>query len=214
MKALFKTLTVAAVMALPVSAQAQAPIDPTVQVTINSFPFQTLGTGYSTLRGGGFRSDFTVNFPSATRSFTDWLVWCIDPTRSTSVGSSHNYALYTLVDFDLSGFGTASNDPTLAHLNEIASNTQDLEDNWGALSVNDRKLRQGQSWDRFTGNNFSPYNGNPSFDGSEWYVLYNGRNQTFLTRIPQPFTVPEPASMALMGFGIVGLAMVRRRRNA
>ena len=212
MKPFAKTLAMAALLALPATAQAQ--IDNTVTVSINSFPRPTQGTGWGGLTGGGFEADFAVDFAGGTRTFSDYLVWCIDPSRSTWVGATANYQLWSLADFAASSLGTFYNDPNAGDMNEIASIINDLEDNWGALSVADRKDRQGQAWDRFSGKNFSPYNGDRNFDGSSWYVLYSGTRQTFLTRIPEPSQVPEPASLALIGAGLGGLMVVRRRQQA
>jgi hypothetical protein len=214
MKLSIKALAFAAVAVLPSALSAQTPVDPTVAVTITAFPRPTSAMGYpSSLRGGGFTSNFSVDFVGGTRTFAEHLVWCIDPTRTTSVGSTSTYQLYTVAEFAASTFGTLTNDPNLGDMQEIASLVSDMEDNWGALTTDDRRLRQGQIWDRFTGNNFSAFNGDREFNAANWYVLYNGQRQTFLTRIPEPARVPEPTSMALMGFGIVGLALVRRRRT-
>jgi hypothetical protein len=49
--------------------------------------------------------------------------------------------------------------------------------------------------------------GNLSFDVTEYYVLWNGNNQTFLTRIPEP----SVSLLLLAGVGVMVL-MVRRRR--
>jgi hypothetical protein len=214
MKLSIKALAFAAVAVLPSALSAQAPVDPTVAVTINSFPRSTGGMGYpSSLVGGGFAATFSVDFAGGTSTFTDYLVWCIDVTRATSVGSTSTYQLYTVADFAETTFGTLTNDPNLGDMQEISSIVADLEDNWGTLDNTARRMRQGQVWDRFAGNNFSPYAGDREFDATGWYVLYNGQRQTFLTRLPEPSQVPEPTSMALMGFGIVGLALVRRRRT-
>jgi hypothetical protein len=216
MKLSLKALAFAAVAALPAAVSAQTPVDATVQVTINAFPLQTTGMGYPTsLRGGGFEATFAVDFASGTRSFSEYLVWCIDPTRGTSVGSVSTYQLWSLADFAATTLGTVSNDPNAGDMNEIASIVADLEDNWNAptMTADARRFRQGQVWDRFTGNNFSNYNGDRSFDASNWYVLYNGERQTFLTRIPEPSQVPEPSSLAMIGLGLAGLVAVRRRRT-
>lgn len=216
MKGLMKSLAAAAIIAMPLSAGAQA-IDPLVSLNITSHPRSTSGTGYAgSGNGGGFFANFTVQFPTNTATFNQYLVWCIDPTRLIGVPSTTDYGLWSLSGFVADGLGDANGStPDLAAMNSIASIAFDLEDNWPVGAPNTfTRNRQGGIWDAFTEQSLSGYTGNSSFDGSEWYVLYNGQSQTFITRIPDRFVVPEPASMALIGLGFVGLVAVRRRRNA
>jgi hypothetical protein len=216
MKATFRALAVAAAMALPMSMQAQSPIDPTVQVNITSGPrliTVTTGGTYNNRTGGGFLANFVVNFSTtATATLNNWLVWCIDPFRSTAIPSSNVYALYSLSDFALTNFGSGSNNPDQADMNAIASQTTLLEDSWGTLDDSQKQAAQNTIWTRF--DTVNGMGGDEAFDGSDWYVLWNGQNQSFLTRIPERSIVPEPSAIAMVGFGLVSLMAVRRRRSA
>lgn len=209
MKALFRAVTVAAAMALPMSLQAQ--IDPSVSVNLTSHPRQTTGTGYAAnLLGGGFLANFTVDFPQGAQSLTNHLVWCIDWTRGVPVPGTTNFQLWSLADFANTTFGANGNDPDINDMQAIASQAALLEDDWFVLNATQRQNAQGIIWDRFSQANAT--GGNESFNGSSWYVLWNGQNQTLITRIPPPVIVPEPAALALLGAGFVGLLAVRRRR--
>jgi hypothetical protein len=207
-----KPLLAAALLALPVGAQAQAPIDPSVSVSINSWPFQTRGTGYSASgRAGGFLADFAIDFPTKpTVSFDDYLVWCIDPNRSISVpGGPYAYQAYSAMGFANTAFGGANGyDVTLGDMGKIVSLVSDLRTNWASYSTTERADRQGSVWATFRGETpVLASISNASTDG--WVVLYDGQHQTLLTY------VPEPADVALMltaVFGMVFVVIARRRR--
>jgi hypothetical protein len=213
-----------ATMLASASLQAQSPIDATVAVKVKSFPFQTVATGYLTEQGGpaiggGFLADFSVNFPApiGDRTFTDYLVWCIDSGRPITLNVTTNYQLFSLADFAASNNGsTTGHNPDLDDMTRIASLQNELYTGWDAPGTPRANL-QGSIWSWFDG--YTTYGGNanlatilagnPNFDTSEYYVLWNGENQTFLTRIPEP----SAAVLALFGMGAM-LLVARRRRNA
>ncbi len=216
MKRFFGALAAAAVMAAPITAQAQAPIDSDVSVVIKESEFGTGGTGY-TNSGGGYFATFTVNFPSPVgdRSFTDYLIWCIDAGRGVGLNTPTNFKLYTLADFAATNFGsTNGHNPDLADMTRIASLQAALFAGWNNPAI-DREDYQGSIWSEFDG--YANYGndaalgpiiaGNSSFDVGQYYVLWNGDNQTFLTKISEP-------SSALLAFAGMGafLVAVRRRR--
>ncbi len=216
MKRFFGALAAAAFMIAPITAQAQLPVDPTVSVTITSNPFATSGTGYNN-NGGGYLANFSVNFPSPVgdRTFTDYLIWCIDAGRGVTLNVPTNFALYTLTDFAATAFGSANgHNPDLGDMTRLASLQAQLYEGWDNPAI-DRWNYQGSIWSEFDG--YTEYNnnnalgaiiaGDPNFDVSEYYVLWNGTNQTFLTKISEP-------SSALLAFAGMGafLVAVRRRR--
>lgn len=218
MKRFFGALAAAAVMAAPITAQAQLPVDNSVLVTISpNSPYQTAATGYDGT-GGGYFASFAVDFPApvgATFQFTDYLIWCIDAGRAAVFNQPIEFKLYTLSDFAALDFGsTRPSDPDLATMRRLASLQNALYTNWEDLTPQERKDYQGSIWSEFDGytgygTNAAPdiIAGDPFFETSQYYVLWNGADQTFLTKISEP-------SSALLAFAGMGafLVAVRRRR--
>lgn len=214
MKNVLKTLALAATLALPVAGGAQSAIDPSVSVTLNSHPLATQGTGYGDGFGGGFLGDFAIDFPAeqgGTKTFNNFLLWCIDPNRGVSVPGTYTYEAWTATDFAASPYGsTKPSDLTDAQMRSIVSLVTTLQNGWSGFTEQQRKDYQGSIWATFrdeTNNIIYAGDANASLDG--WIVLYNGENQTFLTQ------VPEPSSWALVLVGLSGMFfLVARRRRA
>lgn len=216
MKRFFGALAGAAMMMAPVAMQAQA-VDEDVSVFISDDrTYDTGGRGYGG-SGGGFFATFTVEFGGVmgTRSFTDYLIWCIDAGRSVALNTSTTYEVYRLADFADGDFGSSNgHDPDLGDMTRLASLQSAMANNWftPGFSTFDH---QGSIWSEFDG--YANYGdkesegpilaGNPNFDVSEYYVFWNGKDQTFLTKISEP-------SSALLAFAGMGafLVAVRRRR--
>lgn len=210
MKFSLKALAAAALLALPTAAQAQ--IDANVPLDIVGHPYPTAGTGFpNSGSGGGFSADFVIDFPgNPGAKFNDFLIWCIDPNRQVSVpGGPYNYAAYSAIDFANTSFGGVNGyDVTISDLKKINGLVMDLKTNWASYNIQQRQDRQGSIWALFRGE--TPVMSNIAEAGlGGWMVLYNGRNQTFVTY------VPEPADMALIVTAIGAMAMLvmmRRRR--
>ncbi len=216
MKNVLKVIAGAVLLAGPMVADAQVALDPVVSVSIaKDSPFKSGGRGYGT-SGGGLFANFTVDFPDGPRTFSDYLIWCIDAGRGVSLPGTYNFQLFTLKDFALTNFGSidTGHDPDLADMRRIASlNAQMVND----FPVN-RNLYQGSIWSIFDG--YTTYGnqpslgtilpGNPNFASHDYYVLWNGAQQTFLVQIPEPSTT---GLLLLAGLGAM-LAVVRRRNMA
>lgn len=214
MKRFFGALAAAAILLAPAASQAQ--IDNSVVVTVNSNPYSVGGKGYPGQNGGGFLADFSVDFPAptGTLSFTNYLIWCIDAGRSVSLGVPVEYKLYTLADFGSTGVNGANPDEDA--MTRIASLQNQIVQNWGD-GVTPFGDLQGSIWSWFDG--YANYGndaglgpilpGNPAFNVSEYYVLWNGTDQTFLTKISEPSSV----LLAFAGMGAFLVAVRRRRIN-
>jgi hypothetical protein len=216
---------VAAMMLAPLSVSAQDSWTIMGTLDITGRPLPQMGVQYNSV-GGGHRANFTVEgFEGGNRTFTDFIIWCIDAGRSITVpGSYSNYTLYTLKGFDESGrtsqpriSGGVSferHDPDLGDMRAIASLADQLADNYGTWDANRRRTWQDGIWARFDGVNpqslapYSPQSGNPNFGGNGWYVLSNNRDQTFIVE------VPEPGTGALLVVGSLLMFAVLRRRVA
>jgi hypothetical protein len=207
MKYPFKALAAAALIALPSAAQAQ--IDASVPLNVVSHPLKTQGTGYiANGTAGGFLADFQIQ----AVTFDDFLVWCIDPNRVISVpGGPYTYSAFGAYDFAANTALGAANgfDLSVSNMRKIVGLVDDLKTNWASLSTQQRADRQGSVWALFRGE--TPVMAN-LVDGNEagWLVLYNGRQQTFITY------VPEPADVALLLTAVASMAMflIMRRRRA
>lgn len=219
MQKLLKVVGGALALAMPAIAQAQAPIDPSVTVFIQAQPntFQTGGRGFGGV-GGGFFSDFSVDFPAptGTRSFNDYLIWCIDGNRSVTLPGTYTFQMFRMVDFanrtDLKS--VTGHDPDVTDMRRIASLQSQLfttaMPSIAAFNI------QGSIWSWFEG--YTTYGNNPNnavimqgdanFNISDYYVLWNGKDQTFIVKIP------EPSSALLLAIAGLGFALlVVRRRN-
>ncbi|MDQ8168555.1 MAG: PEP-CTERM sorting domain-containing protein [Gemmatimonadota bacterium] len=213
MKNLAKVVLGALALTLPAASNAQVATGVTVSV-INDNTFRTGATGY-TGAGGGYFASFTVDLGNGTRTFNEWLLWCIDPSRSVAPPRDYTFSFYTVEQFAAAAYGSADtgHDLDLGDVKSIASMYTDAAGSWGMLTGPEKKNYQGSIWSEFDG--FSTYNnngtpilaGNRSFNTRDYYVLYNGSNQSFITYIS------EPSSALLLLAGIAGVLVAARRRN-
>jgi hypothetical protein len=221
MKNMMKVIAGAVALAMPIASNAQTATASSVSVTVNSRPFSTGATGYSGA-GGGHYASFTVNLGNGPRTFTQYLLWCIDNDRGVTIGQTYNYDVYTLANYAASSLGNLASpgpahDPDLGDMKSIASLYDGLSSNWGTLTSTQKRNYQGSIWSEFEG--FTDYNGNAglgaimvgdrNFNTNDYYVFSSSTNnrQTFLAYIP------EPSSAVVLLAGMAGLMVAVRRRN-
>lgn len=224
MKQFLGVLAGLAVLATAPSAQAQSAIDLNAKVTINSLAYGTGVRGFPGGFGVGLNTKLEAVFPDPTKTlvFDNFLAWCIDPNRSVTIGGTFTFQLWSLADFAASSLSPvgpkAPNplyDPNLSDMTRAASFANQMQTNWGALGGQTGSV-YGSLWSVVAG--FTTYGnlpgessilaGDPNFDIDQWYVLYNGGNQTLIGH------VPEPSGVMTLVLALGGLLIVALRRRS
>lgn len=223
----FRNLWVAAIVALSLPAVLDAQSSGTASFATLSRPYKATGFGSTpgggVESGGGFNVSGTMTLGSQTINLSNYILWCIDPTRSVA-SDVKNFTVYSFAEFANTAFGPKPNDvvydPTLNDMNSIGSHLATFEGrastNWvdNTYSPTNNAVL-GSIYNDFTGGWFGA-TGGPTGDtsynatGNGWYVLYNGQQQTFAIRVP----VPENGTLVLMFTAMMGMALVARRRYA
>ena len=199
-KFISRSLVAAAMMAMPVVAQAQ--YDVRLQVTA-----QTIDAG----PGGG---QFALSAPGTLGNI---LGYCIDQERGFLMNTFYTYRVYTFAQYTASlsahaVFGRTTDD----ELNKMVVNA-------GVIAVNGgtKNAAQQDTWSMFaTAGDNNP--GTAPVAPAGWIVLVsvdaingtgdpNGSGkfgqQTFIS------TVPEPSTYMLMAVGLAALGMASKRRR-
>jgi hypothetical protein len=207
--------SVAALSMAPSVAQAQLHWTMLGDLTITGSTMPTSGVQFGGT-GGGYSATFTLqNFQGQNRTFTDYLVWCIDPERSVAVGNSYSgYKAYDLQGYvAIPGESKAGYQQSLGDMKAIASLVDEVSENYGPWAAGQVRTWQDGIWSRFEGvapqarPGFTPQYGNAKFNGRDFYVLYNDQNQTFM------FEVAEPGVLFMLAAGASLLAFVALRRR-
>lgn len=199
------------------SASAQLPLDPSVAVTFNNnLSRRTGATGFGG-EGGGYFGSFSVDFPTQTLTFDNYLLWCIDAYRGVDVPGTTTYQFYTVESFAAGTFGAPTfpgeTDASPSDMRKVTSLVNTVSNDWNSLTSQQRNDYQGSIWQQFRGQSTYPNSINPIiqgdefFDTTDWYVLYNGTNQTFLVK------VMEPGNAVLLVLAMGGLMFVAMRRR-
>lgn len=199
-------LAVATAGVMATQASAQTPVSVTFNQGTAVYTNNTGGAWYAGITDGG-----SLDLAKA-------IVYCIDQSRTfnPAQAAAYSYTMYTFDQFLASVATTATpwapDKLTEDNLNAMAYWTTQYTP---ALSDNGTKAANGaiqlDIWSISTNGNNNPA---PGGDYSNFRVLYNGQNQTFLVQIPGGSVVtPEPSTYALMAAGLAGLLVASRRRR-
>ena len=209
LKSMMLAASAAAIVASPAMAQTS------VSVTFTGATAAYANADSHGRTGGAWYTNISSTDESV--SLSNAIVYCIDNTRyfTLAPGSNYTYGLYTFSDF-LATANTVSpwapNKLTMSNLNAMADLAGGyILDDASSSARSFNTANQVSIWN-ISNNAAEP--ANPPGDFSNWAVLYNGKNQTFLVQTQPKFQTPEPATFALLASGLVGLVAVGRKRNS